>query len=110
LRILFDNKLLDKHEVCTIREMGWSPQLGNGQLLKACDEHSFDVLLTADQNIPYQQNLARRKLALVVLGSNTWEIVRRYRDALAAALDQAKPGSCQIIPMTAKGRRRPKLP
>jgi hypothetical protein len=55
--------------------MKWSPRLKNGELLSAAEASAFDVLLTCDQNIVYQQNLAQRKLALVVLGSNIWSVV-----------------------------------
>jgi hypothetical protein len=50
--------------------MNWPPQLENGELLKAAEETAFDVMVTSDQNILYQQNLKGRGLALVVLGSN----------------------------------------
>ena len=77
MRILFDNnvpvgvrRFLIKHEVHTFVEMQWRPQLENGELLKAAEESAFDVMVTSDQNIRYQQNLTGPKLALVVLGSN----------------------------------------
>jgi predicted nuclease of predicted toxin-antitoxin system len=81
LRILFDKnvpvgvrRFLFNHQVHTVVEMGWPDQLENGELLKVAEESGFDVLVTSDQNIRYQQNLAGRKLALVVLGSNIWPI------------------------------------
>ena len=51
--------------------LGWG-ELKNGVLLATAELHKFDVMITADQNIKYQQNLTRRKIALVVLGSNRW--------------------------------------
>src|ERR1700747_795081 len=75
LQILFDNNVpsgvrpfLSQHEVRTILQMKWSPRLKNGELLTAAEAAGFDVLLTCDQNIIYQQNLTGRKLALGVLG------------------------------------------
>ena len=47
-----------------------APQVENGELLKAGEAAGFDVMVTSDQNIVHQQNLTRRRLALVVLGSN----------------------------------------
>ena len=47
--------------------MNWPPQLGNSELLEVAEASGFDVLITSDQNIKYQQNLSGRKLALVVL-------------------------------------------
>ena len=83
MRILFDKnvpvgarRFLSGHEVRTFVEMQWHPQLENGELLKAGEAAGFDVMVTSDQNIVYQQNLTGRKLALVVLGSNIWPIVR----------------------------------
>jgi predicted nuclease of predicted toxin-antitoxin system len=64
LRILFDNNVpvglrqfLVKHEVV---EMNWPPQLENGELLNAAERAAFDVMVTSDQNIRYQQNLTGR--------------------------------------------------
>ena len=48
---------LPKHEVRTIAEMQWPEQLENGELINAAERAGFDVMLTADQSIPYQQNL-----------------------------------------------------
>jgi hypothetical protein len=77
LRILFDKnvpvgvrRFLVRHDVHTVVDMRWPDQLENGELLKISEESGFDVMVTSDQNIRYQQNLAGRKLALVVLGSN----------------------------------------
>jgi hypothetical protein len=106
LRILFDKnvpagvrRFLARHEVRTVVQLRWSPQLENGELLKAAEESAFDVLVTCDQNIEYQQNLRGRKLALVVLGSNLWPIVRNYEALIAKAVEAASPGSYEFIEM-----------
>lgn len=106
LRILFDHNVpvgvrsfLNKHEVRTIIEMGWPPQMENGELLKAAEAANFDVLVTSDQNIRYQQDARNRKLALIVLGSNIWPIVRNYAVEIAAEVEAARPGSCAFIEM-----------
>lgn len=111
MRILLDHNVpagvrtfLPEHKVRTIVEMEWPPQLENGELLKAAEAAAFDVLLTSDQNIPYQQNLAGRRLALVVLGSNIWPIVRNYASDIAASVDKTKPGSWQFIEMQLPGK------
>ena len=92
MRILFDKnvpagvrRFLAGHEVCTFMEMRWPDQLENGELLRMAEQSGFDVLVTPDQNIRYQQNLTRCNLALVVLGSNIWPIVRTYAVAIGAA-------------------------
>jgi predicted nuclease of predicted toxin-antitoxin system len=106
LRILFDKnvpvgvrRFLPNHEVRTVVEMGWPDQLENGELLKMAEQAGFDVLITSDQNIVYQQNLAGRKLALVVLGSNIWPVVRQHSAAIAAKVDVATPGGCEFVQM-----------
>jgi hypothetical protein len=104
LRILLDRNVpvkvrgfLSKHEVRTISEMNWSPRLKNGELLTAAEAAGFNVLLTCDQNIRYQQNLTGRKLALVILTSNLWPSVRNCGSVLALAVENATAGSCQAI-------------
>jgi len=73
-------------------ERGWD-RISNGDLLKLAEADGFDLLLTTDKRIRYQQNLAGRKIAIVVLGNSTWRIVRLYLDRIAAAVHQASPGS-----------------
>ena len=115
MRILFDKnvpvglrRFLSGHEVRTFVEMQWHPQFENGELLKAGEAAGFDVLVTSDQNIVYQQNLMGRKLALVVLGSNIWPIVRAHRAMITAKVDAATPGSYDFIeiPLPPKPRKK----
>jgi len=114
LRILFDNNvplglraLLRGHEVLNLIEMIWLPDLENGELLTKAEAASFNVFLTADQNIRYQQNLTRRRLALVVLDSNLRPRVRNHAPAIFAEVEKATPGSYQSISIPAPpGKRR----
>jgi hypothetical protein len=113
LRILFDKNVpvgvrgfLSSHEVRTIAEMGWPDQLENGELLNAAETSGFNVLITSDQNIRYQQNLVGRKLALVVLGSNIWAIVQKYSNEISASVDAAIPGGFAFVDMPLPPRRR----
>ncbi len=78
MRVLFDQATpvpirpyLKGHEVRTAAQQGWD-RLKNGELLVAAETDGFDVLLTTDKNMPYQQNLAGRKIAVVVLGLQQW--------------------------------------
>jgi hypothetical protein len=81
--VLFDHgtpkgliRALPGHTVHTARSKGWGT-LSNGALLDAAEEAAFDVLLTTDRRIQYQQNLRVRGIALVVLtGSTKWSRVR----------------------------------
>jgi predicted nuclease of predicted toxin-antitoxin system len=112
LRIVFDKnvpvgvrRFLPKHEVRTFVEMQWHPQLENGELLKVAEASGFDVMVTSDQNIKYQQNLTGRKLALVVLGSNIWPVVRIHEALISDRVDASAPGSYEFIEMPLPPKR-----
>jgi hypothetical protein len=66
---------LKGHTVRTAAQQGWD-RLRNGDLLTAAEEAGFDILLTTDKNMPYQQNLAGRKIGIVVLGRQQWPQLR----------------------------------
>ena len=106
MRVLFDKNVpvgvrgfLPKHQVRTVVEMEWPEQLANGELLTMAEQAGFDVMVTSDQNIRYQQNLEGRRLALVIFGSNIWPVVRQHGAVIAARVDEAKPGGCCFIEM-----------
>jgi hypothetical protein len=98
--VLFDHgtpkglaRALSEHTVHTAQSRGWD-RLSNGELLNAAEEARFDLLLTTDRRIRYQQNLNVRRIALVVLtGSTKWSLVRGHADRIAAAVASATPGS-----------------
>jgi hypothetical protein len=73
-------------------ERGWD-RLVNGELIAVAEAAGFDLLLTTDKNIRYQQNLTGRKIAFVVLGNQQWPTLRRYVEKVVAAVDAATPGS-----------------
>ncbi len=97
--ILFDHvtpagiaRFLPGHSVTKAKDRGWDT-LSNGDLLAAAERAGFDVLLTADKNMRYQQNLAGRRIAIVVLSTPQWPIVRLHAERIAAAVNAATPGS-----------------
>ena len=83
-------KFLPDHIVHTAQEMGWG-RLKNGDLLQAV-EPQFDAFLTSDQNLKYQQNIAGRKLAILVLPTNDWPTIRLHTDEIAVKVAALKPG------------------
>jgi hypothetical protein len=83
---------LERHTVRTAAQQGWD-KLRNGDLLTAAEEAGFDILLTTDKNMRYQQNLAGRKMAIVVLGQQQWPRLRPHIQRVIEAVDAAKPGS-----------------
>jgi hypothetical protein len=68
-------------------------RLSNGDLLAEAERAGFDVFVTADKNIQYQQNLSGRKIAVVVLSTPQWPLVRLHTEKIAAAVNAAVPGS-----------------
>jgi hypothetical protein len=97
--VLFDHSTpaplrdaLKAHTVVEAVERGWD-RLENGALLDAAEAAAFTILVTADKNMRHQQNLTARKIAIVVLGSAQWPVLRRYVDRVVAALNAATPGS-----------------
>ena len=73
-------------------ERGWD-RLSNGELLSAAEAAGFELLLTTDKNMSYQQNMQGRTIAFVVLGNQQWPVLRRYVERVVAAVDAATPGS-----------------
>jgi predicted nuclease of predicted toxin-antitoxin system len=104
MRILFDHsvpkglaKLLSGHDVSAAWTMGWA-ELRNGDLLDAAEAEGFDVLVTVDQGIRYQQNLSGRHISLVVLtGTSKWARVRLAVDPIAMAIERVTPGSYEEV-------------
>ena len=97
MRILFDQgtpvplkQHFPDHQVQTAFELGWS-QLTNGDLLAAA-EGQFDVLVTTDQNLQYQQSLAGRKLAVLVLPTTSWPRLQNRIDEIAKAVASLSTG------------------
>src|SRR5271170_2243597 len=82
---------LKGHAVRTAAQQGWE-KLKNGDLLTAAEEAGFDLLLTTDKNMRYQQNLAGRNIAIVVLGQQQWPKLRPHIHLVVDAVNQASPG------------------
>jgi len=91
---------LEGHTVKEARAQGWDT-LSNGGLLNAAEQAGFDVLLTTDTNLPHQQNLRGRKLAVVILSKNRWSLVRTMMQEIANAVDAARPGTYTLVDIPA---------
>jgi hypothetical protein len=97
--ILFDHSTpaplryaLKGHVVVEAVERGWD-RLANGALLDAAEAGGFELLVTADKNMPYQQNLTGRKISIVILGNAQWPVLRRYVERVVVAVNAVIPGS-----------------
>ncbi len=98
MKILFDNgtpkpiaRSLPGHEITYARQIGWH-ELGNGELIEKAEEAGYELLLSTDKNIRYQQNLTGRKIALVVLGNQQWPLVKLHLEKITAAVEACTPG------------------
>jgi hypothetical protein len=78
----------------------------NGDLLRAAEEAGFDILITCDRNIPYQQNLTGCRITLIELTTGAWHVVRHHHNRVVTAVDAAKPGSYTAVAAVAILRRR----
>jgi hypothetical protein len=102
-RILFDHNVparlghyLKAFDVKLARHMGWA-ELKNGKLLQAAEDGGFEVLLTADQTIPTENEIAGRRIGLTCMSANNWNIVSDYVPEISEALHKCKPG--QVLPV-----------
>ena len=98
MKILFDQgtpvplrHYLPEHDVATAAEMGWS-QLNNGELLATATANGFEVLVTTDQNLRYQQNLEDREVAVVVLMTTSWPRIAQQAEKVAREIEAAGIG------------------
>ena len=97
MRILFDQGVpaplrshLPEHVVETAFERGWS-KLSNGELLNAA-EAEFDILITTDGSLEYQQNLTGRRIAILVLPTTSWPRLQGIVDTIADAIESLRVG------------------
>jgi hypothetical protein len=108
MRVLFDNgtprgvaAALSDHIIEEARSRGWDT-LRNGELLDAAEAAGFDVFVTTDRNLRYQQNLTGRRIAIVVLGRGRWRLIRERLQEIAAAVSTAPPGSFAEVDIPVK--------
>ena len=99
MRVLFDQgtpallrHLFPGHEVATAYECGWST-LKNCELLASPESEGFMVLITTDTNLNYQQNLATRTIAIVVLETTSWPRIKAASEVIVAAVNATVRGS-----------------
>jgi hypothetical protein len=111
-RILLDHNLaldlrdlLAGHDVRHAVEMGWD-QIGNGDLLTVAEAAGFEIVITADQNIRYQQNPSGRRLSLVVVSTNHWPTLRGSIGLIVETLGLVTSGSYHEVAVERPPRRR----
>ena len=97
MKIFFDQgtpaplrRALKAHEVSTAHELGWG-ELDNGKLLTVA-EIEFDVFVTTDKNLRYQQDLTGRRLAILILPTTNWRELEMHEAQIVAAIDGLQQG------------------
>ena len=105
MKLLFDQGTpaplrghLPAHSVDTLAEKGWLNK-GNGELLDLAERERYEVLVTTDQNLRYQQNLVGRQVGLVVLLSTDWREVRLRAREIADAIAEVRRGEVIEVPI-----------
>ena len=83
---------LPGHQISTAYELGWA-SIKNGELLLQAEKHGFAVLVTTDQNLKYQQRLADRKIAIVVLSAASWPRIQKILPAIVNAINGIEQNS-----------------
>jgi len=103
LKVLFDQgtpaplkNYITSHQVSTAYDIGWST-LKNGELLAEAENNGFQVLVTTDMNLQYQQNLKDRRIAIVVLSTTSWPRIKSNISAVISAIDAATPNTFQTV-------------
>ena len=102
-------RFIPDYEVRTAQQEGWGATK-NGELLKLAEAAGFNVLVTADKNLTYQQNMTDRKIALVVLPSNDWSLLKPIVPRIVVLIDDATPSSYRALDLSARGPRKVRTP
>lgn len=105
MRILFDQgapvplrRHLAGHSVDTAFERGWS-ELHNSELLERAEQDGYQLLITTDQNLRHQQNLADRQLAVLVLLAASWPRIQLRINDIRAVVEEIGPGDFREVPI-----------
>jgi hypothetical protein len=87
---------LSSFSIFSVKEMAWRG-ITNGRLLDLMSEHEFQIIITADKNLPQQQNLTKRKLSAIILPANDIPTVIELLPEIAGAIDTILPGDFQLM-------------
>ena len=103
MRILFDQgtpvplrRSLSGHDVATAYELGWSTAT-NGDLIRLAEQEGYELLITTDTNLRYQQNLKDRNLAILVLTTTSWPRIRQVTDRIEATIALIETGGYEEL-------------
>ena len=88
-------RVLAPRPATTVQQAGYAG-VKNGELLARLDG-VYDVMLTADKNLRYQQNLAGRQIAIIELPTNRWAVLRTLQSRIIQAIDRCQAGSYIVV-------------
>ena len=103
MQILFDQgtpaplrRFLTAHDVSTAYEQGWST-VTNGDLIRLAEQQGYELLITTDTNLRYQQNLKTRALAILVLSTTSWPRIRSAAELVVVEVAGIRAGEyCEL--------------
>ena len=103
MRILFDQgtpvplrRSLIGHDVATAYELGWST-VTNGDLIRLAEQEGYELLITTDTNLRYQQNLKGRSITILVITTTSWPRIRQVTERIVAAIAMINRGSYEEL-------------
>ena len=106
MKILFDQDkptplrdFLPEHPVDTLARKGWS-ELSNGELLDVAGSEAYKLPITTDRNLQHQQNLAGKRLAVIVLRSGSWPYAHARVEEIRAAVADVLHGELREVRLT----------
>lgn len=112
MKILFDHgtpaalrRHLSEHSIDRSAERGWE-LLENGELIVSAEEDGYDLIVTTDQNMRYQQNLAGRRLGIVVLMATAWPRVQHRIEEIRSAIEAVEGGQVTEVAIPGPVRNR----
>jgi predicted nuclease of predicted toxin-antitoxin system len=112
MRILLDHnvpaplaRVLSAFDCTHASDLGWET-LVNGALIAAAEAEGFGMLITGDKNLRFQQNLATRALAVIVISEIHWATIRTGVDLLITAIGEAKPNVVTFVELPRRQLRR----
>ena len=105
MKLLFDHGTpaplrhhLQGHVVDRSAEKDWET-LENGELIRLAEEEGYDIIVTTDQSMRFQQNLAGMQLAIVVLMATAWPRVQHHVEEIRKAIEDVRPGEVKEVPI-----------
>ncbi|HJU10371.1 MAG TPA: DUF5615 family PIN-like protein [Candidatus Binataceae bacterium] len=107
-RLRTNLQALSRHVIVTASYLGWGA-LSNGELLLRAKQEGFEVFVTGDQGIIHQQNAIGRRLAVIALSTNNWPIIRSHLSTILSGIDDATPGSVELVQCGTFVRKKPSI-